>query len=171
MRITFRDDIQTGTLLDFLLGPRLWVPGGAYPDYLDWLARIEPELQRGDKRHLGCVWNGELAGVVVWQRHKQQPAWLEIKNLTVRPENSGRLVGSFLLRQAEVAGTQTFGSVAAVCDAKQSARGVLSFLARQQYRAQAVQDLYGIGSGADVVMSKPLPADRETAASPHRIDP
>lgn len=154
MRVTFRDDIRTGVLLDFLLGPRLWVPGAAYPDYLDWLARIEPELDSGSKRHLGCVWNGELSGVVVWQRHKREPAWLEIKNLTVRPGTSGRKVGSFLLRQAEMEGCAEFGSSLAVCDAKASALGVVSFLLRQGYRPQGTTDLYGLGTGPDVVLAR-----------------
>lgn len=154
MRVTFRDDIRTGVLLDFLLGPRLWVPGGAYPDYLDWLARIEPELAGGSKRHLGCVWNGELSGVVVWQRHKREPTWLEIKNLTVRPDASGRKVGSFLLRQAEMEGLAEFRSCLAVCDAKASATGVLAFLLRQGYRPQATTDLYGLGAGTDVVLAR-----------------
>lgn len=156
MRITFRDDLQPGTILDFLHGPRLFVPATDYPDYHDWLERIEPELATGTKRHMACRWNGALAGIIVWQRHKRNPALLELKNLTVRPEFSRRHVGSFLLRQAEAEGQQEFGSLAVVCDAKQRNRAVLSFLAHSGYQARTIANLYDLGTGADVVMHRQL---------------
>ena len=108
MRVAFRNDLAVGAVLDYLAGPRLWVPKGSYPDYADWLARIEPELVGGAKRHLACIWDGDLVGMVVWQRHKSNQDWLEIKNLSVRPQSRGRFVGSFLLRQAEAEGCQLF---------------------------------------------------------------
>ena len=156
MRVTFRDNLRAGQLIDFLLGPRLWVPDQTYPDYFDWIQRIEPELNGGCKRHMACVWNGELAGVVVWQRHKTETSWLEIKNITVRPLVSGRMVGSFLLRQAEIEGALEFGSVQSVCDAKTSARDVLGFLVACHYRPQLTTDLYGHGRGPDVVLTRTL---------------
>lgn len=156
MRIIFRDDLPAPVVIDFLRGPRLFVTAADYPDYHDWLQRIEPELARGTKRHLACIWNREMAGIIVWQRHKTSSYLLELKNLTVRPETSGRLVGSFLLRQAEIEGHREYGAFAAVCDAKQSNRAVLSFLSRAGYKPQMIDNLYRLGSSPDVVMHRTL---------------
>lgn len=156
MRIAFRDDLSASAVIDFLRGPRLFVAAADYPDYHDWLQRIEPELACGTKRHLACIWNREMAGIIVWQRHKTRPHLLELKNLTVRPEASGRLVGSFLLRQAEVEGHREYSAVAAVCDAKQANRPVLSFLARSGYKPQMIDDLYRLRTSLDVVMLRTL---------------
>jgi len=152
MRIEFADNLSAPAVIDHLRGPRLWVPEKAYPDYDDWLARIEPEISSGAKRHLVCRWNGDFGGVVVWQRHKTRRGYLEIKNLTVHPAVRGRLVGSFLLRQAEIEGIGELDAQAAVCGAKRSNVEMVAFLIARGYRVVGTEDLYGLGAGKDVIL-------------------
>jgi len=156
MKILFKDDLTPYSVIDFLRGPRLWVAPSSYPDFNDWLERIEPELAGGTKRHLACYWNNEFAGIVIWQRHKTHQSYVEIKNLTVHPRVRGRLVGSFLLRQAELEGRNELTANQAVCDAKRAHAGILSFLLARGYKCLGAQDLYGLGGGEDIVLGRPI---------------
>lgn len=156
MRVSFADDLKAPCVIDFLLGPRLLVPDTDYPDFKDWLERSESEVASGSKRHMACWWNFELVGLVIWQRHKQSPNWLEIKNLTVRPIVNGRLVGSFLLRQAEIEGKAEYNSEVAVCDAKQANQAVTSFLTARHYHALGTTHLYNPKFGKDLIFMRQL---------------
>ena len=143
-------------IVGYLLGPRLWVPSTDYPDFYDWAQKAHEELRRDLKRALVGFSHGEIAGVIIYQRHKQNASLLEMKNLTVRPDHQGRYIASFLLRNAEVEGAREFRSRAVVCDAKASNAGIHSFLLRHHYRPSGCDDIYRLGGGRDVLYRKAI---------------
>lgn len=89
-------------VVDYLRGPRLWIPRTEYPDFDDWLQRVHRQLKNEEKRAVLAFAGGDIVGAVVYQRHRECPVVLEIKNVSVRPDARGRHVASFLLRNAEV---------------------------------------------------------------------
>lgn len=143
-------------IVDYLLGPRLWIPQGDYPDYGDWVQRVWAQLRSEEKRALIAVCRRRVVGAVVYQPHRALPGVLEVKNLTVRPDLQGRHVASFLLRNAEVEGVRDFGSREVTLDAKVRNAAIRAFLLRNGYSVSGVHDLYGLRAGDDVVFRKGL---------------
>lgn len=120
-------------IVDYLLGPRLWIPQADYPDFEGWVQKVHGQLKREEKRALVGIARGRVVGAVVYQRHLALPGALEVKNITVRPDLQGRHVASFLLRNAEVEGRRDYGS-----------------------SVIGVSDLYGLRAGEDVLFRKRL---------------
>lgn len=159
MRVTFTSEEtwkRADEVADYLRGPRLWVPRPHYPDFDRWLEKAWRQLKAEEKRALLALVDGAVAAAVVYQRHADDPSILEVKNVSVRPDWRGRLVASFLLRNAEVEGSRDFGSREAVVDAKAENVAVRSYLLRNGYRPAEVLDLYGLGAGPDVLYRKNL---------------
>jgi ribosomal protein S18 acetylase RimI-like enzyme len=144
-------------VVDFLRGPRLWIPQEQYPDFDDWLSRVHIQLKGEDKRAMLAIEKGRVIGAVVYQRHRTSPDILELKNISVRPEASGRCIASLLVRNAELEGMRDFpGVTGAIVDAKADNIGIRLFLLRHAYRVVGVEDLYGLNAGQDLVFRKPL---------------
>ncbi len=141
----------------YLAGPRLWVPQVNYPDYDAWLHKVHGELKSEHKRALVAFTGGVVCGTVIYQRHKTQGDVIEVKNITVRPEEQGRLVASFLMRNTEIEGVRDFpGTTAVVCDAKADNMPMRAFLSRNRYAQVGQADLYGLGAGTDILFRKEL---------------
>ncbi len=144
-------------IVAYLQGPRLWMPRGHYPDYDDWLHRVHGELCSERKRAIVAIDGGEIVGAVIYQRHKQDPGALELKNLTVRPDARGRYIASFLARNLEIEGLRDFPGVRRIlCDAKRENVPIRWFFLRHRYVIAGSLDLYGLGAGEDLVFEKPL---------------
>ena len=144
-------------IVDYLRGPRLWVPRVDYPDLDAWIEKVHAQLKSEAKRALVAFQGGQVVGAVVYQRHVDAPEVLEVKNITVRPDMRGRHIASFLLRNAEIEGAHDFGAREVVADAKVQNLAIRAYLFRNGYRSDDVKDLYGLGAGADVVYRKALP--------------
>jgi hypothetical protein len=41
---------EVGNVIDVLQRPRLWVPETDYPDYAEWLEKVEDQLHTDEKR-------------------------------------------------------------------------------------------------------------------------
>ncbi len=147
-------DRRADEVIDYLRGPRLWIPRSDYPDFNEWSVRAHAQLKTEEKRAFVALHRGEVIGAIIYQRHKSQPDALEVKNITVRPDMRGRHVASFLLRNVEVEGAIELGLTHALVDAKVSNLAIRSFLFGQKYRIQGTEDLYGLGSGQDVIYRK-----------------
>lgn len=143
-------------IVDYLLGPRLWIPKVDYPDFGDWVQKVWAQLKREEKRALVGLSGGRVVGAVVYQRHRELPGILEVKNLTVRPDVQGRHVASFMLRNAEVEGGRDYGSSEVLVDAKARNLAIRAFLLRNGYSVLGTSDLYGLRAGDDVVFRKTL---------------
>lgn len=147
---------QIDEIVNYLGGPRLWVPKIHYPDYFDWLQKVHAELKGGGKRAMIALDHGQVCGVVIYQEHKTQKGVLELKNLTVRPDLKGRYIASFLLRNAEIEGGEEFKSGSVVCDAKVSNTPIRFFLLKHGYQILGQIDLYNLKAGDDLVYNKKL---------------
>jgi len=156
MNYNFTSDFDLKSTIEFLAGPRLWVPRTQYPDFLYWLDKVEYELENQTKRGLFCYVNSELIGSVIFQRHKTNKDYLEIKNLTISPNHKKRFIASFLLRNAEIEGKRLFNSTNCICDAKANNINITTFLLKHHYTISGMTDLYNIKSGIDNVFIKPL---------------
>lgn len=153
---------QTGQVMDVLRRPRLWVPTERdYPDHDQWLQKVEGQIATGDKRAMVAFSCGKAVGTVIYQRHQESPNVLEVRNISVSPDSSGRYVGSFLLRNSEIEGAQhDFPGVDHVMvDAKLSNIKMGHFLLAHGYGLHEVTDLYGVGAGLDAVFVKPLASE------------
>lgn len=121
MEFRFTNEIpasQLDRVVDHMLGPRLWVPQGNYPDEMDWAQKAHTEISNGTKRPMVVFSGSNLVGNVVYQRDKLDSKALEIKRISVDPSVEGRYVASFLLRQAEEEGRREFGTVVVRGDAR-----------------------------------------------------
>jgi ribosomal protein S18 acetylase RimI-like enzyme len=157
---------QTGKradeIVDYLLGPRLWIPQVDYPDFDVWATKVpgfgswHTQLKKESKRAIIALARESVIGAIIYQRHQVLPDVLEIKNITVRPDARGRFMASFLLRNAEVEGAHDFGSHEVLVDAKARNTAIRTFLLRNSYKALGIADLYGLGAGEDVVYRKRL---------------
>lgn len=147
---------QIDEIVAYLLGPRLWIPQTDYPDFLDWAQKAHQELRREKKRAIVALSYNQIVGAVIYQRHRQYREALELKNLTVRPDQRGRYIASFLLRSAEVEGVKEFESTYALCDAKAHNFAIRMFLLGQRYLTITQADLYHHGAGDDIVYRKDL---------------
>lgn len=159
MEITFTSDAvaaRADELVDYMRGPRLWIPQLDYPDFDRWADKVHAQLKSEEKRALVALSCRAVVGAVVYQRHKAVPTALEIKNITVRPDMRGRFIAGFLLRNAEIEGAADYGVSEVIVDAKARNAAVRAYLLRQGYRLRGVEDLYGLGAGQDVVYGKPI---------------
>lgn len=147
---------RTDEIVNYLTGERLWIPKTDYPDVVDWCQKVYSELRSGTKRAMVAYYGREIAGVTIYQQYRSDPNYLEIKNLTVRPDMRGRHVASFLLRNTEVEGANEFGVEKVVCDAKVTNRSIFAFLMSEHYQVVDRTDLYGLNTGDDAIFKKQL---------------
>jgi len=143
-------------VLDYLRGPRLWIPALDYPDFDAWAAKIHHQLKSEEKRALLALSYGNVVGAIIYQRHREVPEALEVKNITVRPDQRGRYIASFLLRNAEIEGRADFQSNHVLVDTKARNLPIQRYLRKNGYRTKGVTDLYGLGAGEDIVFTKRL---------------
>lgn len=149
-------DSKIDEIIDYVRGPRLWIAKNDYPDYDDWLERSWIELKRQEKRALVAKHYDNIVGVLIYQRHRKADTTLELKNLTVRPNHQGRYLASFLLRNAEIEGSIEYKTKEIVCDTKVGNLSIQIFLKKHKYITEKTLDLYGLGSGKDVVYIKKI---------------
>lgn len=159
MRFIFTNEFKISKLdeiIQYLAGPRLWIPQRDYPDYYDWLDKVYRQVKKEKKRAVIALSRNEVVGVVIYQKHLKIKQCLEIKNLTVRPNVRGRYVASFLMRNAEFLGEREYKCKKVICDTKAHNFAIRSFLLRHSYLPQGFSDLYKLKSGRDIVFTKSL---------------
>lgn len=153
---TERSVMKADEIVAFIGGPRWGIGTEDYPDYVQWLEKVHRQLKKEDKRAIIALVRGGVVGVVLYQVHKDFEAMLELKNITVRPDQYGRYVASFLLRNAEVEGRRDFGISGIMIDTKAANLTMRSFLTCNGYSEIGAFDIYGKGGGDDVLLHKTL---------------
>ncbi len=144
-------------IIDFLKGPRLYIPNTTYSGHTTWLEhKAYPQLKNGAKLATVCFDKSLVSGVVIYQEHPTLKNTVEIRNITVRPTSRGRLFGSFLLRNTELEAKYCLGAKELVIDCKLQNANMMQFLLRNGYMVKQVVDLYKVGDGMDVVFSKKI---------------
>lgn len=144
-------------VVDVLRQPRLWIPTQEdYPGHAEWLDKTEALIGSGQKRAMSAHMGRDAIGAVIYQQSLDTPSTVEIRNISVLPDARGRYVGAFLLRTAEIeARRNDFKGVEQfVVDTKLPNEEMISFVQSQGYSIVDIIDLYGLGTGLDVVMSK-----------------
>lgn len=128
-----------------------------YPRYDAWLQRSEPELHMAYKHAILAFSDRTLVGNVVYQKHKQLPKTLEIKNIRVDERIRRRDFGHFILKQVEAEAIKE-GYNLILCDARASQTDVLSLLKFSGFREIARVPLYD-SNEEDIVIGKPIKKD------------
>lgn len=152
--------VKLDEVVEYTLGPRLWIPTSDYPDQAEWATKAHRELKQESKRVIVALHNRTVIDSIIYQEHKTEPNTLEVKRITVRPDQQGRYVASFLLRQAEIQGAADFNTASVMIDAKVRNDGIRQFLLRHKYTIVDKLDLYGLGAGDDYLYRKELSAIR-----------
>ena len=150
---------EVADIVDVLRQPRLWIPTEKdYPNHGSWLDKTEDLIISGKKRAMAAYMGKDAVGTVIYQRDPNQSHSLEIRNISVSADARGRYVGGFLLRNAEIEAAQNDfpGIEEYVVDTKASNEEMITFLESHGYSIKDITDLYGLGAGLDVVMSKPV---------------
>lgn len=158
---------QVAGIIDVLRQPRLYVPTDQdYPNHNEWLEKTEHQLQTGMKRAMVAYIENTAVGTVIYQRNPVNHSELEVRNISVEQAARGRFIGSFLLKNSEIeAVSNDFPGVKEiVVDTKVTNREMIRFLTDHGYDVKEVVDLYGLGAGLDVVLTK-------SVESPGAIDP
>lgn len=148
---------QAADIVDVLRQPRLWIPTEKdYPTHRSWLDKTEAQIVDGPKRAMAAYMGRDAVGAVIYQRSTEQPNLLEIRNISVSTDARGRYIGAFLLRNAELEAVRNdfIGVDEIVADTKITNEEMITFLISQGYSIKDITDLYGLGTGLDVVMSK-----------------
>lgn len=143
-------------IVNYLTGPRLWIPQADYPDYDDWIQKVHFQLKKEEKRALIALYNNKVVGAIIYQRHLEQSDALEIKNITVRPDMQGRYIASFLLRNSEIEGMHDFKIEKVLIDAKVKNLEIRSFLFKNNYLPVKIANLYQLNMDEDVIYEKEL---------------
>jgi ribosomal protein S18 acetylase RimI-like enzyme len=144
-------------VIDVLRSPRLWIPTERdYPDYEEWLLKIEAQIATGKKRAMLAHHDGKGVGAIVYGEHATEPKAINIKNISIAPNARGRYIGSFMLRNTEVEAVDTdfAGTENIFVDTKPANSEMLAFLGSHGYHPVGVTDLYGLGTGPDVILKK-----------------
>jgi ribosomal protein S18 acetylase RimI-like enzyme len=116
-------------------------------------------LKAESKRALVAYDHGQIAGVTIYQRHKEHANAIELKNITVRPDVRGRYVASFLLRNTEIEGLREFQGIdSLLADSKVKNQEIKKFLISNKYRVIDRQDIYQLDTGDDYIYRKTLTA-------------
>jgi|ERR1700683_55084 len=159
MRYHFTNELAAShldELIEFTLGPRLWISDSGYPDLAEWGQRLHGDLREGRKQALVAYDHQRPIGSIVYRQSEAAPRTLEIRRITVHPSHEGRYVSDFLLRNTELQAQAEFGATQVRVDSKTSAFGMIHFLLRNGYRITGQSDLYGLGAGDDFIYNKSL---------------
>ncbi len=143
-----RSDITT--IVDFLA-----VQNMDYPGYDAWVQRTEAELLINQKQGILASSEGKIAGNLIFQPHKTNTDFLELKNLRVHPELRRRGFAGFMLRQMEIEAQQQRAYTGIICDVRPEQTSVIKLLTLCGYRPVMTVPLYE-NHHFDVIMVKPL---------------
>lgn len=123
-----------------------------YPDYDDWIQRTESEIDLGYKNTILAFSDKRIVGDLVYQQHKTNPRFLELKNMRVLPELKNRYFARFMLKQAE-AKNPNYDAI--ICDVPSEFPEIISFMESCGYFPILQKPLYD-NNQPEVVMIKPI---------------
>jgi hypothetical protein len=143
-------------VIDFTLGPRMWISDEAYPDLSEWGQKLHEDLKVSSKRAFVAFDADRVIGTIIYREHEETSNTLELRRITIHRSHEGRYVSDFLLRNVEFIAQSEFGADNVVVDSKTSAFGMIHFLLRSGYKITDKLDLYGLGGGEDFIYRKKL---------------
>ncbi len=115
-----------------------------YPDYAFWLEKCRRELEIGYKKAFVCRQDGAVAANLIFQRHKDDPLVLEIKNSRVEPHCRNQGIFRSLIECTETyAIGQRFKRI--VCDCHIENAVVIEAMKSLGFRIECAEELYEKG--------------------------
>ena len=147
------DKTELSNLINFLILQDL-----GYPNYEDWVQRVEYELDKGYKSVILAFSGRQLVGDLIYQPHKEISCFLEYKNLRVDPRIRDRKFAEFMLRQVEAENQNKYDVI--ICDAPYH-HPAIRFMELQGYQIFNTIPLYN-KNNPDVVMLKFLNEDKKS---------
>jgi len=121
------EDIKDLTnLIDFLALQNL-----GYPNYDEWMQRTEHELDIGYKHAILAFSENFLVGDLVYQQHKENFRFLELKNLRINSAFQMRDFAGFMLKQVEVDSRENYDAI--ICDAPVNQPDITDFMESKGY--------------------------------------
>lgn len=139
--------------------PRLWIPTEedyGSQEHTNWLEKTEAELRECSRHALMATFGRTVAGALIFRVEPQNTETVGIRNISINPDFKGRLVGAFMLRNAEFLMREIYPEATKIIvDTKPTNYDMLGFLESQQYRPDEIIDLYQSGK-PDVVLTKSL---------------
>ena len=147
---TLGDQKELHLLGRFVEGQQLW-----YPNYTTWVHTVcIPELDSGYKSAIICWHHGMIVGNIIFQKHKELPGVMELKNVRVDPNFRGEAIGYFLLRQSEKeAREHRYTMTMADIDVRQ--KDMVALLRMAGYQTLGKEHLYS-DDALDVIMVREL---------------
>ncbi len=110
----------------------------------------------GYKEAIMALDGGVVCGDIIWQRHKQIPNLVEIKNLRISEWFRGRGAAAFMLKQIEALDTKRdFGIIG---DVRAEQKEVIEFMKRMGFTSLFGASLYS-SNHLEMVMLKILRGD------------
>tara|TARA_Y100000310_G_scaffold124700_1_gene123433 strand:- start:53432 stop:53932 length:501 start_codon:yes stop_codon:yes gene_type:complete len=129
------DRKDLSNLTNFLIKQNL-----GYPNYEDWVQRTEHQLDLGNKTPIVAYSNGNIAGNLIYQPHKELPRVREIKNLRIHPQVRRRHFAQFMLKQMELDTPQNYDAI--IVDARTSQTDIITMFLTAGYTPIATKALY-----------------------------
>ena len=128
-----------------------------YPDYGLWLKKCKRELEIGYKKAYTAIDidNNKILGSIIFQPHKKEKSILEIKNLRVDPNFTGKNIGSILQTMVEFYASQH--NFKRIQGDVHSNNPTLEFLISQGLKVEAEETLYS--KTTEVILYKDLNKD------------
>ena len=138
---------ELSQLIDFLHKQNL-----NYLNYDNWIQRTENEIDLGYKNTILAFSDKKIVGDLVYQQHKTNPRFLELKNMRVHPAFKNRYFARFMLKQAEME-NQNYDAI--ICDAPSEFPEIISFMQDCGYTSILLKPLYD-NQEPEIVMIKPI---------------
>ncbi len=124
-----------------------------YPRYDDWVEYVcIPEIDTGTKKAVVCWAEGTIVGNIIFQRHKQLPRTIELKNLRINPNMRGRGIAHFLVKQLETDARQQ-GIERVIGDTDERRKDILALMQYMGYTFIQSTSLYS-QDAIDIIFMK-----------------
>jgi len=139
-----------------------------YPAYETWVKRKAiPEAKLGDKKIILGFNYDYLIADLIYQIHKKNPDFIELKNLRVHPMMRDRYCARFMLRQVEVENRNEYKAI--ICDAPSEFPEIIGFMQTCGYIPILSKPLYD-NNEPEIVMLKLLKPSKKSIIVPSALD-
>ena len=104
---------------------------------------------------------------LIYQRHKENPDFIELKNLRVHPIVRDRYCAKFMLRQVEVENRNKYKAI--ICDCPANRPDIFRFMESCGYHALITRTLYN-NNREEIVMLKLLKPSKKSIIIPSALE-
>jgi len=125
-----------------------------YPSYFDWVEKCFRELQLGYKKAFVYKPNGHIVANLIFQKHKEDPKIIELKNGRVEEHYQRKKIFTLLYKAVEDNARQN-NFLKIIGDTHKDNIPVIKTLKELDFKIEAEQSLYE-KSKLEIILSKEL---------------